>query len=49
MQVFRSLIVATVQVAQVTRCANETADIHRRGRSKMLPDSCSFVHLFRQM
>ena len=48
-QIHRSVIVALHQVAQVTRGANETADVHLRGRNEVLPVSRSFVHLFRQM
>jgi DNA-binding LytR/AlgR family response regulator len=48
-QVHRSVIVALSQVTQVTRGANETADIHLRDRSELLPVSRSYVHLFRQM
>ena len=48
-QIHRSVIVALAQVAQVTRGANETADIHLRGRTELLPVSRSFVHRFRQM
>jgi len=28
---------------------NETADIHLRGRSEVLPVSRTYLHLFRQM
>lgn len=48
-QIHRSVIVALPFVAQVVRGANETADVHLRGRSEVLPVSRSFVHLFRQM
>jgi DNA-binding LytR/AlgR family response regulator len=48
-QIHRSVIVALSQVAQVTRGANETADVHLRGRPEVLPVSRSYVHLFRQM
>ena len=43
------MIVNLRQVAQVTRGANETAEVHLRGRSEMLPVSRSYLHLFRQM
>jgi DNA-binding LytR/AlgR family response regulator len=36
-------------VSHVTRGANETADIHLKGRSEVLPVSRSYLHLFRQM
>jgi DNA-binding LytR/AlgR family response regulator len=48
-QVHRSVIVNLGHVVQVTRGANETADIHLRGRSEVLPVSRSYLHLFRQM
>ncbi len=49
LQVHRSVIVNLHHVTQVLRGANETADIHLRGRSEVLPVSRSFLHLFRQM
>ena len=49
MQVHRSVIVNLHQVAQVTRGANETAEVHLRGRGEALPVSRSYLHLFRQM
>ena len=48
-QVHRSVIVNLRQVAQVTRGANETAEVHLRGRPETLPVSRSYLHLFRQM
>lgn len=48
-QVHRSVIVNLRQIAQVVRGANETADIHLRGRSETLPVSRSYLHHFRQM
>jgi DNA-binding LytR/AlgR family response regulator len=48
-QVHRSVVVNLRQVAQVVRGTNETAEIHLRGRSEVLPVSRSYVHLFRQM
>ena len=48
-QVHRSVIVNLRQVAQVTRGANETAEVHLRGRNEALPVSRSYLHLFRQM
>ena len=48
-QVHRSVIVNLQQVAQVTRGANETADLHLLGRSETLPVSRNYLHLFRQM
>ena len=48
-QVHRSAIVNLHHVAQVVRGANETADVHLRGRTEVLPVSRSYLHLFRQM
>ena len=48
-QIHRSVIVNLHQVAQVTRGANETAEVHLRGRSEVLPVSRSYLHVFRQM
>jgi DNA-binding LytR/AlgR family response regulator len=48
-QVHRSVIVNLKQVSQVVRGANETAEVHLRGRSVTLPVSRSYLHLFRQM
>lgn len=48
-QVHRSVIVALHHVAQVVRGLNETADVHLRGRTEVLPVSRSYLHVFRQM
>jgi DNA-binding LytR/AlgR family response regulator len=48
-QVHRSVIVNLREVSQVTRGANETAEVHLRGRSETLPVSRSYLHLFKQM
>lgn len=48
-QVHRSVIVNLHQVSQVTRGANETAEVHLKGRSELLPVSRSYVHVFRHM
>lgn len=48
-QVHRSVIVNLRHVAQVVRHANETADVHLKGRPEVLPVSRSYLHLFRQM
>ena len=48
-QIHRSVIVALPFVAQVVRGPNETADVHLRGRSEVLPVSRSWLHVFRQM
>ena len=48
-QVHRSVVVNLRSVAHVTRGPNETADIHLKGRTDVLPVSRSYLHLFRQM
>ncbi len=48
-QVHRSVIVNLRHVAQVVRGANETADVHLKARSEVLPVSRSYLHLFKQM
>lgn len=48
-QVHRSVVVNLRAISHVTRSENETADIHLKGRSEVLPVSRSYLHLFRQM
>jgi DNA-binding LytR/AlgR family response regulator len=48
-QVHRSVVVNLKSIAHVTRCENETAEIHLKGRDEILPVSRSYGHLFRQM
>ena len=48
-QVHRSVVVNLACVSHVERGLNETADIHLKGRSEVLPVSRSFLHLFKQM
>jgi DNA-binding LytR/AlgR family response regulator len=48
-QVHRSVVVNLNSIAHVTRSANETGDIHLKGRNEILPVSRSYLHLFRQM
>jgi DNA-binding LytR/AlgR family response regulator len=48
-QVHRSVIVNLNHVAHVVRGSNETADVHLKGRSEVMPVSRSYLHLFRQM
>lgn len=48
-QVHRSVVVNLHAVSHVTRGPNETADLHLRARSEVLPVSRSYLHLFRQM
>jgi DNA-binding LytR/AlgR family response regulator len=48
-QVHRSVVVNLRAISHVTRGANETADIHLKGRTEVLPVSRTYLHLFRQM
>ena len=48
-QVHRSVVVNLRAISHITRGPNETADIHLKGRSEVLPVSRSYLHLFRQM
>jgi DNA-binding LytR/AlgR family response regulator len=48
-QVHRSVVVNLRAISHVARGANETADIHLKGRDDVLPVSRSYLHLFRQM
>ncbi len=48
-QVHRSVVVNLRSISHVTRGENETAQIHLKGRSEVLPVSRSYLHLFRQM
>lgn len=48
-QIHRSAIVNLHHVSHVVRGANETADVHLRGRNEVLPVSRSYLHVFRQM
>jgi DNA-binding LytR/AlgR family response regulator len=48
-QVHRSTVVNLAAISHVVRGENETASIHLKGRSEVLPVSRSFVHLFKQM
>lgn len=48
-QVHRSAIVNLGSISHVMRGANETADIHLKGRSEVLRASRNFTHHFRQM
>jgi DNA-binding LytR/AlgR family response regulator len=48
-QVHRSVVVNLRAISHVTRGDNDTADIHLRGRTEVLPVSRSYLHLFRQM
>jgi DNA-binding LytR/AlgR family response regulator len=48
-QVHRSVVVNLRSISHVTRGANETADVHLKGRPEVLPVSRTYLHLFRQM
>lgn len=48
-QVHRSVVVNLRSISHVTRGANETADIHLKGRDEVLPVSRTYLHHFRQM
>jgi len=47
--VHRSVVVNLHAVSHVVRGDNETAQIHLKGRSDVLPVSRSYLHHFRQM
>jgi DNA-binding LytR/AlgR family response regulator len=48
-QVHRSVVVNLRAIGHVTRGTNETAEIHLKGRTDVLPVSRNYLHLFRQM
>lgn len=48
-QVHRSVVVNLRSISHVTRGANETADIHLKGRDEVLPVSRTYLYHFRQM
>lgn len=48
-QVHRSVVVNLSSIDRVVRGANETADVHLKGRDDVLPVSRNYLHLFRQM
>lgn len=48
-QVHRSVVVNLRAISHITRGFNDSADIHLRGRSEVLPVSRRYLHLFRQM
>jgi DNA-binding LytR/AlgR family response regulator len=48
-QVHRSVVVNLRSISHITRGANETADVHLKGRAEVLPVSRTYLHLFRQM
>ncbi len=48
-QVHRSVVVNLRAISQVTRSLNETAQIHLKGRTDVLPVSRTYLHHFRQM
>jgi DNA-binding LytR/AlgR family response regulator len=48
-RVHRSVVVNLSSIDRVTRGANETAEIHLKGRDDVLPVSRNYLHVFRQM
>jgi DNA-binding LytR/AlgR family response regulator len=48
-QVHRAVVVNLHAISHVTRGENETAQVHLKGRSEVLPVSRNYLHLFRQM
>ncbi|MEO8802177.1 MAG: LytTR family DNA-binding domain-containing protein [Rudaea sp.] len=48
-QVHRAVVVNLRAISHITRGENETAQIHLKGRSEVLPVSRNYLHLFRQM
>ena len=48
-RVHRSAMVNLRSISHVTRGENETAAVHLKGRSEVLPVSRSYLHLFKQM
>ena len=48
-QVHRSVVVNLASISHITRGDNETAQVHLKGRSDVLPVSRSYLHLFKQM
>ncbi|MGH8249823.1 MAG: LytR/AlgR family response regulator transcription factor [Steroidobacteraceae bacterium] len=48
-QVHRAVVVNLRAISHVTRGDNETAEMHLKGRSEVLPVSRGYLHLFRQM
>jgi DNA-binding LytR/AlgR family response regulator len=48
-QVHRSVVVNLRSISHITRSVDDSADIHLRGRSEILPISRRYLHLFRQM
>jgi len=48
-QIHRSVVVNLRSVSHVERGDNETASVHLRSRSEVLPVSRSYLHVFRQM
>lgn len=48
-QVHRAVVANLRSISHVTRNLNETANIHLRDRTEVLPVSRNYLHLFRQM
>ena len=49
LQVHRSVVVNRRAISHFVRLANETGQIHLKGREEVLPVSRSYLHLFKQM
>jgi DNA-binding LytR/AlgR family response regulator len=49
LQVHRSVVVNLRAISHVVRGDHETAEIHLKGRTEVMPVSRSYLHLFRQM
>ena len=48
-QVHRSVVVNLRSISHIRRHDNETAEIHLKGRTEVLPVSRNYLHVFRQM
>jgi DNA-binding LytR/AlgR family response regulator len=48
-QIHRSIVVNLRMISHVIRGDNETAGVHLKGRTEVLPVSRTYLHLFRQM
>jgi DNA-binding LytR/AlgR family response regulator len=48
-QIHRSTVVNLARVSHVVRGANETAEVHLKGRRETLRSSRNYNHIFRQM
>lgn len=48
-QIHRGTVVNLERISHVVRAANETAEVHLKGRRETLRASRNFNHIFRQM